>query len=72
MIFEQVVDMITDYSDLSPDDIKYDSTFEDLELDEIDLLDLAMAIEDEFGIAVEISGGLKTVGDVVEYIEENM
>lgn len=72
MIFEQVVDMITDYSDLSPDDIKYDSTFEDLELDEIDLLDLAMAIEDEFGIAVEINYGLKTVGDVVEYIEENM
>ena len=72
MIFEQVVDMITDYSDLSPDDIKYDSTFEDLELDEIDLLDLAMAIEDEFGIAVEINDGVKTVGDVVEYIEENM
>ena len=72
MIFEQVVDMITDYSDLSPDDIKYDSTFEDLELDEIDLLDLAMVIEDEFGISVEISDGLKTVGDVVEYIEENM
>ncbi len=72
MIFEQVVDMITDYSDLFPDDIKYDSTFEDLELDEIDLLDLAMAIEDEFGIAVEINNALKTVGDVVEYIEENM
>lgn len=72
MIFEQVVNMITDYSDLFPDDIKYDSTFEDLELDEIDLLDLAMAIEDEFGIAVEINNGLKTVGDVVEYIEENM
>lgn len=72
MIFEQVVDIITDYLDINPDEIKTDSTFEDLELNSGDLLDLEMAIEDEFGVAVEINDGLKTVGDVVEYIEENM
>lgn len=72
MIFEQVVDIITDYLDINPDEIKTDSTFEDLELNSVDLLDLEMAIEDEFGVSVEINDGLKTVGDVVEYIEENM
>ncbi|MBQ7974297.1 MAG: acyl carrier protein [Clostridia bacterium] len=72
MIFEKVVDMITDYSDIAPDEIKKDSTFEDLELDSLDVVELVMAVEDEFGVTVEINDGLKTVGDVVEYIEENM
>ena len=72
MIFKKVVDMLADYSDIAPDEIKKDSTFEELELDSLDVVELVMAVEDEFSVSIEINEDFKTVGDVVEYIEENM
>lgn len=72
MIFEKIVNMLADYSDIAPDEIKKDSTFEELELDSLDVVELVMAVEDEFSVAIEVNENLKTVGDVVEYIEENM
>ena len=46
---------------------------EDLGADSLDLVDIVMSIEDEFEIDVadEDIDGIKTVGDVVRYIEEN-
>lgn len=47
-----------------------DSSFEDLGADSLDIVELIMAIEDEFGIQVsdEEAEKAKTVGDVVNYI----
>lgn len=72
MIFEKIVEMLMDYTDVSPDEIMKDSTFEELELDSLDVVELVMAVEDEFGVSVEINNELKTVGAVAEFIEENM
>lgn len=72
MIFEKIVNMLADYSDVAPEEIKKDSTFEELELDSLDVVELVMAVEDEFLVPIEVNDNLKTVGDVVEYIEENM
>ena len=46
---------------------------EDLEADSLDVVDLVMSMEDEFGVEVpdEVIENFKTVGDVVRYIEEN-
>ena len=46
---------------------------EDFEADSLDVVDMVMSLEDEFGVEVpdEAVEGLKTVGDVVRYIEEN-
>jgi acyl carrier protein len=47
---------------------------EDLEADSLDLVELIMAFEDEFGgeISDEEAQTIKTVGDAVKYIEEKM
>jgi acyl carrier protein len=47
---------------------------EDLEADSLDLVELIMAFEDEFGgeISDEQAQKITTVGDAVTYIEENM
>ena len=46
---------------------------EDFDADSLDLVDLVMSLEDEFGIEVpdEQVENFRTVGDVVRYIEDN-
>ena len=51
-----------------------DSSFvEDFEADSLDLVDMVMSLEDEFGIEVpdEAVENFHTVGDVVRYVDEN-
>ena len=72
MVFEKVRDILADQLDLEEDSITMDSSFiEDLGTDSLDLVDLVMSLEDEFGLEVpdDAIETMKTVGDVVRYIE---
>lgn len=74
MIFEKVRKIICDQFDLEEDDVTPETLLEDdLEADSLDLVDLVMSFEDEFQIEVpdEDVENIKTVGDIVKYIEEN-
>ena len=74
MIFEKVRKIICDQFDLDEDDVTPETVLEeDLEADSLDLVDLVMSFEDEFHIEVpdEDVENIKTVGDIVKYIEEN-
>ena len=74
MVFERIREIICDQLDLEEDKVTMDSDImEDFEADSLDVVDLVMSIEDEFGLEVpddEIEN-FRTVGDVVRYIEEN-
>ncbi len=52
------------------DDVTRDSTFEALDIDSLDLVELAQIVEDEFGVKLESSdvAGLKTVGDAIDLV----
>lgn len=67
--FEKLAKIIAECKDMEIDDIKIDSTFKDLELDSLDLAELAMQVEDEFNINVELSENLTDVQKFVDYIE---
>ncbi|SBW08622.1 Acyl carrier protein [uncultured Eubacteriales bacterium] len=70
MIFEKVAAIIADNKDLDVASIKPESTFEELGFDSLDTVELVMAFEEEFGIAIELEdGGVKTVADLVKLIE---
>ena len=74
MVFDQIKEMLAEQLDLDESKITMDSDIvEDLEADSLDVVDLVMSMEDEFGDEVpdEVIEGFKTVGDVVRYIEEN-
>jgi acyl carrier protein len=74
MIFERVREIICDQLDVDEDLVTMDSDIlEDLEADSLDLVDLSMTLEDEFGIEVpdDQVEDFHTVGDIVRYIEEN-
>lgn len=74
MIFEKVRKIICEQFDLEEDAVTANTLLEDdLEADSLDLVDLVMSFEDEFQIEVpdEEIENIKTVGDIVKYIEEH-
>ena len=76
MDFEKVKEIIVETLSCDADKVTPDARLaEDLEADSLDLVDLAMCLEDEFDIGETEEGVLekiKTVGDVVNYILKKM
>lgn len=74
MVFEKIREILCEQLDLEEEEITMSSSIEDdLGADSLDMVDLVMSIEDEFEISVadEDVENIKTVGDIVHYIEEN-
>lgn len=75
MVFEKVKAILSEQFDVEEDTISNDTTItEDLGADSLDVVDLLMSIEDEFEIEVpdtEIEN-IKTVGELVKYIEDHV
>ncbi len=75
-IFERMQKIIADQFSVDPDEITTETSFEaDLGADSVDLVELVMAMEEEFEIGEieeEDLGGLKTVGDAVNYLANKL
>lgn len=72
MVFEKIRQILCDQLDIEEEDITMESDIAaDLGADSLDVVDLIMSIEDEFEIEVpdEQVENIRTVGDVVNYIE---
>ncbi len=75
MVFEKVRALLAEQFDKDEDEITLDTDIaEDFGADSIDVVDLLMSLEDEFSIEIpdEAIESIKTVGDLVNYIESNM
>ena len=75
-IFKTMQDLIAEQFAIDADEISMDSSFvDDLGADSVDLMELVMAMEEEFNVG-EIDEddltGLKTVGDCVRYLYNEM
>ena len=74
MFFEKVRAILAEQLDLDIDSISMDSAIiDDLGADSLDIVDLVMTLEDEFDAEIpdEAIENMKTVGDVVHFLEEN-
>ena len=72
--FNKVRDIVVDQLGVEADEVNIDSTFiDDLGADSLDIVELIMAFEEEFGIEIpdEAAEKIKTVQDVVSYIDQN-
>ena len=75
MVFDKVKDIIVDQLDVDEDKVTMEASItEDLGADSLDVVDLVMSLEEEFDIEIpdEEVENIKTVGDIVKYIEENV
>ena len=73
-MFEELVQILCDQLPLNPEDITLDSKIkDDLGADSLDVLQLLMTLEEEKGVTIpdDVLPTLKTVGDIVDYIENN-
>ena len=72
--FEKVRDIVVEQLGVEADDVAIESTFiDDLGADSLDIVELIMAFEEEFGLDIpdEAAEKIKTVQDVVSYIDQN-
>ena len=75
MIYKKIKELISTQFNIDEKEITKDTSFKDtLNADSLDLVELIMALEDEFGLEVqdEDMEGIKTVGDAVEYITNGL
>lgn len=72
--FEKVRDIVVEQLGVEADEVQIESTFiDDLGADSLDIVELIMAFEEEFNIEIpdESAEKIKTVQDVVNYIDSN-
>lgn len=72
MILEKLKKILSEQLEIDEEEITLESNIiDDLGADSLDLVDMAMAVEDEFNIELpeEMLETVQTVGDVIEFIE---
>lgn len=75
MVFEKVKKIIVEQLGVEEEDVAMESSFiDDLGADSLDIVELIMALEEEFDLEIPDSEAekIQTVGDAVEYIKNNV
>ncbi len=76
MIFEKVAALIAEQFNMDADSITMDTSFaDDLNADSVDIVDLSMALEEEFDIEEleeEDLSSISTVGDLVRFLQNKL
>lgn len=71
MVYEKIAAIISDKMDIDVDEITMDASFESLKIDSLDMVEIVMDIEEEFDVSIEEAENLKSVSDLVKFIEDN-
>ncbi|HMA59234.1 MAG TPA: acyl carrier protein [Halanaerobiales bacterium] len=74
-VFDRIVKVVSEELAISEDEITEDASFiDDLGADSLDVVELIMALEEEFDIEIpdEDAEEIATVSDAVDYIEGNL
>jgi acyl carrier protein len=68
-VTERVISALVEFGE-EPENVKPESRFEDLDIDSLDLVELAQVVEDEYGVEVQDKDmdEIKTVQDVVDFV----
>lgn len=75
MIFERLTRLLSEQFGLEAEDITEDTGFEELGADSVDLVELSMNLEEEFGIeemGEEDIASIHNVGDLVNYLQKKL
>jgi acyl carrier protein len=74
-VFEDVKKIIVEIKDIPEEEIQLSSNFaEDLEADSLDIVEMLMLLEEKYDIHIpeEEAEKMKTVQDLVDYVEQKM
>lgn len=71
-VFEKIKNIVVDQLSVDEEEVTMETSFEDLNADSLDVVELIMALEEEFGLEIsdEDAEKLTTVGAAVNYVKE--
>ena len=75
MIFEKLAALLSEQFGVDVDSITMDTSFEDLGADSLDIVEMTMAVEEEFGLEdmdEEDLSGISIVADLVRYLKSKL
>ena len=75
MIFEKIAALLAEQFSVDADTITMETTFEELGADSLDIVELTMAVEEEFGLEnmdEDDLSGIAVVGDLVNYLKSKL
>lgn len=71
MTLEKVIAILSESLDIEASNISPTTTFEDLDADSLDTVEILMTMEEEFGVEINFEEAGKTVGELVAYIDSH-
>ncbi len=66
---DTIKEVLQENLDIDPENVTEDSTFDDLGIDSLDMVELICDLEEKCSVDFGEPEGLETVGDLVEYID---
>jgi len=72
MTFDKIKEIIVEELGKDEAEVQLNTTFEELDADSLDLFQIINEIEDELDVKIETEDGLKTVKDLVDYVEAQL
>lgn len=72
MINNKVLEIVGEQIGIDVEELNVGTSFESLGVDSLDLFQIVIEIEEEFDIQMEDTEDIKTIGDVVKFVEEKV
>ena len=66
---QKLIEIVADYKEVDPSEIDATATFKELGLDSLDVAELALKIEDELEVALELSPKYNSIEKMAAYLE---
>ncbi|MCL1906283.1 MAG: acyl carrier protein [Clostridiales bacterium] len=72
MVMEKIIAIIGEKLDVPVESITAASSFDDMRVDSLAMVEIMLAIEEEYNITIDESEGLETVADITAYVEKKL
>ena len=66
---EKIIDIVAEYKEIDPSEVKTDKPFAEMGLDSLDTAELLIKVEDALGVSIELSSDINTIDKLVAYLE---
>ena len=72
MVFDKIADIIAEKLEIDKADITPESSFNDMQVDSLYMVEIMLSIEEEFDLVIDDASTMETVADLVAYVEERI
>lgn len=66
---QKLIEIVAEYREVDPSEIRTDVPFADLGLDSLDVAELAMKVEEELGLFLEMAPQYNSIDKMAAYLE---